>query len=101
MLADKRLPNRHDLDKVSPDNPVALRSGRYLIDNTVALQRVGYTKDTVDPPGSKIWRDANGEPTGFLLKTAYRPVLEHTPKLTRKEQLEGIHRQSDESTAGA
>ena len=90
MLADGRLPNRHDLDKVSPDNPVALRGGHYMIVNSMALERVGYEKDTVDPPGGEIWKDAKGDPTGFLLKAACKPVLEHTPKLNRKEQLEGI-----------
>ena len=90
MLADGRLPNRHDLDPVSPDNPVVLRGGHYNIANSLALERLGYTKDTPDPPGGEIWKDEDGEPTGFLLKAAHHPTLEYVPKLTREEQLGGI-----------
>lgn len=90
MLADGRLPNRHDLDEVSPNNPVALRGGHYFIVNSLALERLSYTKETPDPPGGEIWRDEEREPTGFLLRAAYRPVLQHFPKLSREEQLEGI-----------
>jgi predicted amidohydrolase YtcJ len=90
MLSDKRLPTRHDLDPVSPRNPVVLRGGHYWIANSAALQQIGYTKDTPDPPGGEIWRDPNGEPTGYLLKTAYRPILPFVPKPSRDTQLEGV-----------
>jgi hypothetical protein len=90
MLSDKRLPTRHDLDPVSPRNPVVLRGGHYWIVNTVALKNIGYTKDTPDPPGGEIWRDEDGEPTGYLLKSAYRPILQYVPKPSRATQLEGV-----------
>ena len=90
MLADGRLPNRHDLDPVSPDNPVVLRGGHYNIVNSLALERLGYTSGTKDPPGGEIWKDENGEPTGFLLKAAHAPLLQYVPKLTREQQLGGI-----------
>jgi len=35
--------------------------------NRAALRAVGYTKDTPNPPGGEIQRDASGEPTGLLL----------------------------------
>ena len=90
MLAEGRLPNRHDLDPASPDNPVVLRGGHYWIVNSVALERLGYTKETPDPKGGEIWKDENGEPTGFLLKAARDPLRQYVPKLTREEQLDGI-----------
>jgi predicted amidohydrolase YtcJ len=90
MLSDKRLPTRHDLDPVSPRNPVVLRGGHYWIANSAALKQIGYTKDTPDPPGGEIWRDENGEPTGYLLKTAYRPILPFVPKPDRATQLDGV-----------
>ena len=90
MLADGRLPNRHDLDPVSPDNPVVLRGGHYNIVNSLALERLGYTKETKDPPGGEIWKDEDGEPTGFLLKAAHAPLLQYVPSLTREQQLGGI-----------
>jgi predicted amidohydrolase YtcJ len=90
MLSDKRLPTRHDLDPVSPRNPVVLRGGHYWIANSAALQQIGYTKNTPDPAGGEIWRDEKGEPTGYLLKTAYRPILPYVPKPDRATQLEGV-----------
>jgi len=90
MLDDNRLPNRHDLDEVSLQNPVALRGGHYFIVNSLAMEHAGYTKSSEDPPGGEIWRDEDGEPTGFLLRAAREPVLKFFPKLSRKEQLDGI-----------
>ncbi len=90
MLADGRLPNRHDLDPVSPKNPVVLRGGHYNIVNSLALESLGYTKETKDPPGGEIWKGEDGEPTGFLLKAAHAPLLQYVPKLTREQQLDGI-----------
>lgn len=66
-LAEGRLPNRHDLDAVSPG--VALYLDRRTHDavvNTEALRRAGLTRLTPDPPGGVIDRDADGEPTGIL-----------------------------------
>ncbi|NOT06926.1 MAG: amidohydrolase family protein, partial [Gemmatimonadales bacterium] len=36
--------------------------------NSAALDRAGVTRDTPDPPGGRIARDAAGEPTGLLLE---------------------------------
>jgi predicted amidohydrolase YtcJ len=90
MLSEGRLPNRHDLDLVSPGNPVVLRGGHYFIVNSLALERIGYDKNTEDPPGGEIWRDAEGELTGFLLRAAHGPTHQYFPALERDQQLEGI-----------
>ena len=90
MLSDGRLPNCHDLDPVSPDNPVVLRGGHYNIANSLALERLNYTKDTPDPPGGEIWKDEKGNPTGFLLKAAHHPTRQYVPKLTQEQRLDGI-----------
>ena len=65
MLAEGRLPNRHDLDPASPDNPVVLRGGHYWIVNSVALERLGYTKETPDPKGGRSGRTRTASPPGF------------------------------------
>lgn len=90
MLSDGRLPDRHDLDPVSSENPVVLRGGHYFIVNSVALERIGYDKNTEDPPGGEIWRDENGEPTGYLLKAAHEPTHKYFPELSKEEKLDGI-----------
>ncbi|MGB7211696.1 MAG: amidohydrolase [Gemmatimonadales bacterium] len=47
--------------------------------NSAALRRAGITRDTPDPYGGRIVRDASGEPTGLLLERAVELVLAHLP----------------------
>lgn len=65
---DHPLPNRALIDPVTPDNPVwMLRpDGHIGLANSLALELAGITRDTPDPPGGAIDRDAAGEPTGIL-----------------------------------
>ena len=68
-LAERRLPDRHDLDIAAPDRPVWLehRSGHASALNTPALEMAGIRRDTLDPPGGVIDRcPSTGEPTGIL-----------------------------------
>ena len=90
MLEDGRLPNRYDLDEVSPDNPVTLKGGHYVIANSMALERVGFNKDSENPAGGEIWKDDDGEPTGFLVRNAMYPLLDHLQTPDRDVQLDGI-----------
>ena len=67
-------PNRLELDAVIPDRPVILRdtSGHAQWLNTKALEVLGIDKTTPDPiPGlSYLYRDADGNPTGWVLERA-------------------------------
>jgi predicted amidohydrolase YtcJ len=68
-LAEKRHPNRWDLDNATPVHPVRLthRSGHAHVLNSLALKLVGITRETGDPEGGIIERDLKtGEPTGLL-----------------------------------
>lgn len=71
-----RFPTRQDLDAVSPDNPVILRraDGHALVANSVALEAVGVTRDSVAPSGGEILFDSDGDPTGILVDTAMGAV---------------------------
>ncbi|MFQ5704967.1 MAG: amidohydrolase [Gemmatimonadales bacterium] len=78
---DKRPANavqglpRHDaLSAVSPNNPVILRhaSGHASFANAKAMEMAGITRDTPNPPGGQIVRDATGEPIGVFRETAQR-----------------------------
>jgi predicted amidohydrolase YtcJ len=66
------VPLHHELSRASPANPVVLThaSGHALFVNAQALRVLGIDKDTKDPAGGQIVRDASGEATGLLRETA-------------------------------
>jgi predicted amidohydrolase YtcJ len=69
-LAEKRHPNRWDLDAAAPFHPVKLthRSGHAHVLSSLALELAGIGEETGDPPEGLIDRDPNtGLPTGILL----------------------------------
>jgi len=67
----QRMPDRHDLDKVSTVSPVcAIRAcGHALCLNTRALELLGITADTPQPEGGEI-RLEDGVPNGLLFDNA-------------------------------
>src|SRR3954464_15494364 len=67
ILKEARMPPRHELDPVSPNNPVFIpRGGHVVTVNSKALELAGITKDTPNPDGGIIVRDDKGEATGML-----------------------------------
>ena len=63
----------HDgLSRVSPQNPVLLThaSGHASFANARAMELAGITRETPNPPGGELLRDAEGRPTGLLRETA-------------------------------
>jgi predicted amidohydrolase YtcJ len=92
QFAEKRLPTIGELNAAAPDTPVfILHLYDRAILNAAALRVVGYTKDTPNPPGGEIVRDAAGNPTGLLLAQPNATVLYSTlakgPKLPPEYQL--------------
>lgn len=92
QFAEKRLPTLEEINAVAPDTPVFILHlyDRALL-NGAALRAVGYTKDTPEPPGGEIKRDANGNPTGLLLAKPNATILYATlakgPKLPLEYQI--------------
>ncbi|MEI3854350.1 MULTISPECIES: amidohydrolase [unclassified Ensifer] len=86
QFAEKRLPTIDEINAVAPDTPVFLLHlyDRALL-NGAALRAVGYGRDTPNPPGGEITRDAAGNPTGLLLAKPNAGILYSTlakgPKL--------------------
>ena len=66
------LPTSEMLDTVLPDVPVYLDANDFhsVWVNGAALAEMGITRDTPDPVGGEVVRDAAGEATGLLLETA-------------------------------
>jgi predicted amidohydrolase YtcJ len=92
QFAEKRLPTLDELNVVAPHTPVFILHlyDRALL-NAAALRAVGYTRNTPDPPGGRIERDASGTPTGLLLAQPNALILYDTlargPKLAPDDQV--------------
>ncbi|KFI54102.1 amidohydrolase [Bifidobacterium callitrichos DSM 23973] len=67
LIAERRHPNRHDLDRVSTDVPVLAVhvSSHMLVANSKALDIAGITRDTPDPAGARFGREVDGTPDGL------------------------------------
>lgn len=96
------FPVNAGLNRVSPHNPVWLMhaSGHAGFANAEALRQAGVDKNTRDPQGGEILRDAQGNPTGLLNEDAqelvervlasyraHRPREEAEAELRRQIQL--------------
>jgi predicted amidohydrolase YtcJ len=92
QFAEKRLPTLAEINAIAPDTPVFILHlyDRALL-NGAALRAVGYSKDTPNPPGGEIMRDAAGNPTGLLLAQPNATILYSTlakgPKLPEDYQI--------------
>ena len=91
-LAERRLPNAHDLDAVSSQNPVWIQqtTGHYGVANSVALAKAGITKETRDPPNGTIDRFPDGTPTGVLKESAQGLVRRLIPSRSAADVEAGI-----------
>ena len=96
LLAEGRHPNRHDLDPVSPDNPVVIhRVWNKLVCNSAALAAAGIDRESPDPPAGVLYsgsfeRDGDGNPTGLFRDRAKELVSSHVPPPTEAEMVEAI-----------
>jgi predicted amidohydrolase YtcJ len=91
LWANKVLPTRQDLDKVTGDHPALLGriDGHIAIANTAALKAAGITGQTKAPEGGEIDLDANGEPTGILRESAQELVTKVIPPPAHEERRRG------------
>lgn len=75
------LPHRSWIDAVTPSTPVSISrtDGHNIFVNSLALKLAGIDRNTPDPDGGKIVRDASGEPTGILRDNAMDLVTKVIP----------------------
>ena len=87
---EPEYPTAADLDTVSPGNPVFLNriGGHSAWVNSRALELAGIDRDTRDPQGGSIERDAAGDATGMLLEQAEGIVRAVMPDLNTPDRLE-------------
>ncbi len=94
FLNNEVLSPRLALDKVSGDKAVFLvaDSGHDAWLNSKALALTGITRDSKDPDGGTIVRDADGEPTGLLLEKAQYLAQSKLPAHSDAEYVQGAHK---------
>ncbi|GIV17093.1 MAG: amidohydrolase [Armatimonadota bacterium] len=92
-MTERRHPTRYELDQVSAEKPVFIEhtSKHGGVANSTALRIAGITRETPDPPGGTIERDAQGEPTGVLLESAVDLVTRHQPPLSHAQRVRAVH----------
>ena len=83
----EQFPTHAPLDAASPERPVLLRrvDGHASWASLKAMQAAGITRDTKDPDGGSIVRDARGEPTGVFIDNAMGLLDAAQPKPSRAE----------------
>jgi hypothetical protein len=92
QFAEGRMPTLDEINKAAPDTPVfALHLYDSALLNRAALRALGLDKDTPNPLGGLIARDASGNPTGLLLAEPNALILYSTianaPRLSFEDQL--------------
>ena len=77
----QRFPSRASLDQAAPAHPVSLTriDGHATWTNSLGLAAAGISRSLADPPGGRIVRDEQGEPTGLLIDTAQDLVRARQP----------------------
>jgi len=68
FTGEKRLPNRHDIDRISTEHAVIISRvcGHSLCCNSLALKMAGITRDSAYAASGQIELDEDGEPLGIF-----------------------------------
>ncbi len=93
LWPEKNFPNRQQLDEVAPKNPVYLThiSGHVAVANSLALKLAEITKETPNPSGGEIERDAGGDATGMVKEDgAMQLVTMRIPDPSDAQRRKGI-----------
>jgi predicted amidohydrolase YtcJ len=88
----QNFPTKADLDQIAPNNPVFLVrvDGHVAWVNSAALKLAGIDKNTKNPEGGEIERDASGEATGILKETAQGLVARLIAQPTAEQMTKGL-----------
>jgi predicted amidohydrolase YtcJ len=85
--AEKVFPTHDLLSAATPNNPVYLTrvDGHAGLANRQAMAAAGLTTATTDPPGGRIMRAADGQPSGVLIDGAQALVTLKIPPVSRQQ----------------
>ncbi|MCX6281319.1 MAG: amidohydrolase [Bacteroidetes bacterium] len=99
LWEEKNFPDRSELDRLFPENPVVLTriDGHVVLANKQALQKAGFhTKKLFSPPEVEI---KNGRLTGILSERAADHMRNAIPKPDREEQIELLNSAREKCSA--
>lgn len=76
QFKERRLPTREELDEAAPDTPVYIQYfySRAIL-NGAGLRAMEIDAKTLAPPGTRIERGPNGQPTGVLIADPHPGLL--------------------------
>ena len=104
QLAERRHPNRDDLDAISREHPIFLThsSGHLAATNSRALAESGIASASADPDGGAIRRrPGTREPDGVLEETAAFSIQTKLPAPSLEQSLEALgHALDDYASRG-
>jgi hypothetical protein len=94
----KAFPTHDTLSAAIPDRPVALSrvDGHAVLANAKAMHLAGVDRTTLDPPGGRVLRDANGDPTGVFIDNAQGLIYGKVPDPTHAQLLRAQQRAAAE-----
>ncbi|MEH6634586.1 MAG: amidohydrolase [Halioglobus sp.] len=87
------FPTRESLDALGADKFIALKrvDGHAFWVNSAVLEKAGINKNTPDPAGGQIYRDAQGKATGVLIDNAMSLVNKVVPAATDEQMSTRLH----------
>lgn len=82
------FPTAEALSRAVPNHPVVLTrvDGHALLANARAMELAGITRETADPAGGRIVRDAQGRPTGVFIDNAENLINRMIPRSTPAQE---------------
>ena len=91
LWASKALPTKADIDAVTGEHPAFFVrvDGHIAVVNSAALAAAGITRDTPNPQGGKIDRDADRNATGIIRETAQALIQKKIPPPNPERRRQG------------
>ncbi|MEA1968993.1 MAG: amidohydrolase [Thermodesulfobacteriota bacterium] len=91
---ENKIPDKYDLDRIAPDNPVCIwRCDLHLgVANSLGLKLAGINSKTPDPKDGVIVKDALKNPTGVLKELALNLIRNVLPGLSQAKVLENMQK---------
>src|SRR5262245_55738985 len=89
---DTNWPTNDLLSAATPDNPVYLTrvDGHAGLANRKAIEAASLGPSTADPPGGRIMRTSDGQPTGVVIDGAQGLITSRIPRVGRAQLEEQI-----------